>query len=54
MLKVFDFERQWDLACKGAFAIEIENRFNNLESLHSANNWGTFKEESLKDAGRTF
>ena len=47
---VLDLERLRNQACKSAFAVEIENRFDALQSLDSATDWDTFKEETLEAA----
>ena len=48
--QVLVLERLWDQACKSAFMIEIENRFDALPVLGLCTDWDTFKGETLEAA----
>ena len=51
MPQVLVLERLRDQACKSAFALEIENRFDAPPVLGLCTDWDTYKEETL-DAAR--
>ena len=48
--QVLDLKRLWDQACKSAFMIEIENRFDAFPVLGLCTDWDTFKGETLEAA----
>ena len=50
-VKLLDLEKLRDQTCKSASAVEIGNRFDTLQSFHSASDRDTFKGEPL-EAGR--
>ena len=45
--QVLDLEKLRDQACMCAFAIDIRNPFDALQSMDSATDWDTLKEEAL-------